>query len=60
MSKDGTDFHGFLPVLIGEIRVNPCPIFRLSGAERIRIISARKLTRAERKAYEEEIYERNG
>ncbi len=28
--------------------------------ERIRIISARKLTRAERKAYEEEIYERNG
>ena len=31
MSTDGTDFHGFLPVLIREIRVNPCPIFKLSG-----------------------------
>lgn len=28
--------------------------------DRIRIISARELTRAERRAYEEEIYERNG
>ncbi len=31
MDTDGTDFHGFLSVLIREIRVYPCPDFKLSG-----------------------------
>jgi len=33
MGTDGTDFHGFESVLICEIRVYPCPDFKLSGSQ---------------------------
>ena len=41
-------------------RGRPLMVFHTDRGERIRIISARELTRAEREAYEEEIKRRKG